>query len=285
MKKFDRARKEVNHLSKSQKVLITIIVLLTIFGGVTRFTQGNFLSDFAYSSISMIRYSLVEGPIKAITNFSSDLAELYKVRDENDDLRSKISSQKMYKEELDEANRKISELEELLNVTKTSGFSPIYCNILNRDIQGWANSVTINKGSDDGIAVDNVVICSKGLIGKVVDVNANTSRVKLLTTESADNSVSVKVELNKESTTEGILQNYDASSGNYIVEIYDASAKITKGMSVVTSGKGGIYPSGILCGKVTSTSELYNSTGQTVMVEPSVNFSDFEYVAVLKGSE
>lgn len=285
MPRFNRKKEDRKDFTRSQKILIGFIVFFLLFGTVTRITQGNIFSNFAYDSLSMIRYALIEGPVKAVTNYSSDLANMYKVRDENDALRSQISSQDNYKSQLDESNRKVKELEALMKLTSTSGYDSLYADIVNRDVQGWSNTITISKGSSDGVAVDDAVVCSKGLIGKVSQVNRNTAKVKLLTTENDDNQVAVKVEISAAKTTEGILQNYNNSTQTYVIQIFDTDAKLKENMKVITSGQGGVFPSGILIGTVSKIGDLYNSTGKSVSVKPSVDFNDFEYVAVLKGTK
>lgn len=49
----------------------------------------------------------------------------------------------------------------------------------------------------------------------------------------------------------------------------------------MTSGNGGVYPSGLLIGTVDSVQALVNQTGQTIYVKPVDNFKSFEYVSVL----
>lgn len=280
--KLTDVQKEVKRFTRIQKILISMIVVFLLFGLITLATGGNALSRFGYDAFSVVKYSLVDHPVEVVKNWKEQLDALKTVYDENDDLKKIISSQNMYKAELDEKTRIIEELEELYNLEVSANYEKINAEVMSRDISTWSNTVTLNKGSKHGIEVDMAVVSSKGLIGKISEVNANTCKVKLLTSENGDASVSIKVELKDGTTTDGILENYNASNNRYNIQLFDANAKIEKGLSVITSGNGGVFPPGILVGKVNSEEEAYDNKGKKLIVRPSVDFNDFSYVAVLK---
>ena len=94
--------------------------------------------------------------------------------------------------------------------------------------------------------------------------------------------MAIQIELNEKSTTAGILEYYDSDSARYNIQIFDANAKVSEGVKIVTSGNGGVFPSGILVGEVEKVTSLYNSKGSVVTAIPSVTFNDFDYVAILK---
>lgn len=280
--KLRDVQKEVKRFTRIQKILISLIVVFLLFGLITLATGGNALSRFGYDAYSVVKYSLIDHPVETVKNWKEQLDALKIVYDENDDLKKIIASQNMYKAELDEKTRIIEELEELYDLEISANYEKINAEVMSRDISTWSNTITLNKGSKDGIEVDMAVVSSKGLIGKISEVNANTCKVKLLTTENGDASVSIKVELKDGTTTDGILENYTASNNRYNIQLFDANAKIEKGLSVVTSGNGGVFPPGILVGKVNSEEEAYDNKGKKLIVRPSVDFNDFSYVAVLK---
>lgn len=282
MERFSKVYKEKFRFTRIQKILITVCVICLGFGVFTRFIGGNIASKYGYDVFSMLRYSLIDHPVQTVTGFSEDLSSLWQVKDENDELRSELASQNMYKAELDETKRKLQELEELNELTSNSDYESISANILNRDTQGWSNTITLDKGTSDGIDKGMAVICSKGLIGKVVEANPNSSKVKLLTESSTDTKVSVRVEIDKDTTAGGALAGYDPDTGMYTVDIYDSNMKIEEGMKIITSGTGQVFPSGILIGKVSEVNDKYDEVGKSVLVKPAVNFDSFNYVSVLK---
>ena len=80
---------------------------------------------------------------------------------------------------------------------------------------------------------------------------------------------------------EGILESYDTNEQAYVVSLLDDQA-VEEGMQVVTSGKGGIYPSGLFVGTVKKVETLDNQLGQVIYVEPLSNFQYFDYVSVIE---
>ena len=83
------------------------------------------------------------------------------------------------------------------------------------------------------------------------------------------------------SSVEGILESYDTNEQAYVVSLLDDQA-VEEGMQVVTSGKGGIYPSGLFVGTVKKVETLDNQLGQVIYVEPVSNFQYFDYVTVIE---
>ena len=81
-------------------------------------------------------------------------------------------------------------------------------------------------------------------------------------------------------SVEGILESYDSDEQAYVVSLLDEQ-EIKEGMQVVTSGKGGVYPSGLFVGTVKKTESLENQLGQVIYVEPVSNFQYFDYVTVI----
>lgn len=272
---------EVKRFNRIQKVLISIICAVLLLGVITLVSGVTAIEKFGYDTFTLLRYSLIERPFSTIRNWQDDLSELSVVRKENDELRKIISSQQFYKSQLDEQNRKIEELSALMDLEVNAIYEKEYASILYRDMNTYSNTITLNKGSKDGILKDMAVVSPKGLVGKVIEVNKNSCKVKLLTNETKDMAISIKVEIG-DKTSDGILQYYDPNERVYHVQIFDTNAKLEKKQKIITSGNGGVFPSGIIVGNVKSIEKLYNEKGKLVKVTPSVDFNDLEYVAILK---
>ena len=138
-----------------------------------------------------------------------------------------------------------------------------------------------DKGSKDGIVEGMAVESVKGMIGKVESTSDYTSVVKLLTSEDKKSNASIKINIDEKHSSDAILYSYDVKKGVYVVYLYDDTDKVKKGMQVVTSGKGGVYPSGLLVGTVDSIQSLNNQTGQTIYVRPIDDMQEFSIVRVI----
>ena len=144
--------------------------------------------------------------------------------------------------------------------------------------------LTIDKGSHNGIKEGMVVINSTGLIGKITNVSTFSSDVKLITTNDTNNKISVTV-TNGDTKLTGIINGYDYKKGLLTVEGISNTATVNNGDYVYTSGLGGVFPSGILIGKVEGiTTDVYDLS-KIINVKPSAKFDDINFVTVLKRND
>lgn len=269
-------------LNRFQKTILCVIVFFVGIGIVLKVMSGSVTSNIGYDGITMLKYALIDYPIHTIKNLFQDVANLWSVNEENDQLRYELSQNPSYKAKYIDGQQRIAELEEALGITDNDDkYVREWARIILRDQATWNNEITIDKGSNDGIEVGMAVESTKGMIGEVKSVSSNTSVVKLLTSEDKLNSASIKILIDEKKSSLGILQSYDVSQGCYIVTLFDDSTEIEKGMQVVTSGKGGGYPSGLLIGTVESVQALNNQIGQTIYVKPIEDFQSFSIVSVI----
>ena len=176
------------------------------------------------------------------------------------------------------------EREELLKLndlsSSLSDFDIVHALVIERNRMYWFNTITLNKGSNQGIKEDMAVVTGDGLIGKVTRVSKTTSEVKLLTTNDINNKISVMIK-NENDTIYGIMSGYDSSKNTLEVTGTNKVVEVLEDSLVYTSGMGGIFPSGILIGKVVSTENDKYDVSKIIKVEPSSNFNDFRFVNVL----
>jgi len=219
--------------------------------------------------------------VETIKEWTHDFASLWSVKKENDILRYELSQAPSYQAKYEDAQRRITELEEALDLKGKERYESIAANVVSRDTSTWNDRITIDKGSKDGIVEGMAVESVKGMIGKVESTSDYTSVVKLLTSEDKKSNASIKINIDEKHSSDGILYSYDVKKGVYVVYLYDDTDKVKKGMQVVTSGKGGVYPSGLLVGTVDSIQSLNNQTGQTIYVRPIDDMQEFSIVRVI----
>lgn len=277
----------MSRFTRFQKIVIGCITFFVISGFIAKGIQSKGgMADLGYDAISMLRYGLIENPIRTAQGWIQDFTDLWSVHEENDALRYQISQQPLYEAQLEESQRQVQELKELLGMQETmSKFTTIAAEVIVRDADAWDNQFTINQGEDDGMSKDMIVLSSKGVVGKIADVSKFTSKVKLLTSEDRQNNVAVKISISDREASEGILQSYDVTRGRFVIHVFDGNNNIKEDMQVVTSGKGGVYPSGLLIGTVDTIEELSNSIGKTIYVKPAADFQNFDFVLVIKSME
>lgn len=272
--------------TRTQRILIatiTVLLSLTVFLNILRIASPlDGINAAGYDVFTMLRYSLIERPVTSIQEFVGDFTQLWKVKQENEKLRTQLELLAIYQAKLAEAYRQIEALKQIAGLELAmNDYELINGTVIYRPIEAFDNSLSINIGKNDGVKVDDAVISSKGLIGKVVEVFDDRSVVRLLTTESGNNKVTVKIQLSPSQTAEAILERYDVEHEAFEVRLVTTGYAITKGMSVVSSGLGGVFPSGLLVGHVKEVVELDNAVGMNIYVSPAADFKSFEYVAVV----
>ncbi|MCR0504051.1 rod shape-determining protein MreC [[Clostridium] innocuum] len=278
----------MSKLNRFQKIILGVITFFVIIGILLKSISGSVTSNIGYDGITMLKYALIDYPAQTVKNLFTDFANLWSVKEENDRLRYELSKNPSYKALYIDAKQKNAELEDALRIkTSDDKYERRWAEVILRDQATWNNEVTINKGSKEGIKVGMAVESTDGMVGKIKSVSSHTSVVKLLTSEDKLNSASIKILLDEKKSSLGVLQSYDVKRGCYIVLLFDDSSEIKKGMQVVTSGKGGGYPSGLLIGTVDSVQALSNQTGQTIYVRPIDEFQTFSVVSIIgeKGDE
>lgn len=181
---------------------------------------------------------------------------------------------------LEEKDAKIKELEQLLNIQNNiSNYEMINATIINRKVGTWYQTLTIDKGLNDGIENNMAVISNNGLIGKTIKITANTSTVKLLTTVNDDFQIAVKIK-NNEDYIYGLLSGYE--KGKLIITGVSENTAIIKDSKVITSGLDNNFPSDILVGTIYDVEKDNFDLSSKIYVTPANNFDHITYAAVLK---
>ena len=134
-------------------------------------------------------------------------------------------------------------------------------------------TVTIDKGTTDGVRADLAVMASAGVVGRVVVSSARAAKVQLLVDRNAAAGVLIE-----RSRSQGVA--IGAGDGLLRMEYVSEVADVEVGDTVVTSGIDGIYPKGYVVGKVEAVEKSGNNYKQ-ILVRPAVDFSSVEEVLVV----
>lgn len=149
--------------------------------------------------------------------------------------------------------------------------------IVNNFVSLQNNSITIHRGSMQGVKKDMGVVSANGIVGVVVNTSDNFSVV--MTMLSRQSSVSAKL---LKSGEVGKVQ-WDGDSPERVTLInIPKSAKVSKGDSVITSGYSLSFPPNIMVGTIAEVVDDKSSNFYTLMLKPSTNFYNVEYVNVVE---
>ena len=202
------------------------------------------------------------------------------LKSENERLNNEINMLKHYEVENEELTSQISKLKGLLKIDKLlSDKEFINSSVLSRGIDYWNESLIIDKGSSDGVSNDMAVVSGGALVGITSSVSGHNSNVLLLCNSKFPINISVKIKVDDKEVY-GILNNYN--NGMFEVMGIVENISIPSGSSVVTTGLGNIFPSGLLIGYVDSVTTDNFDLSKIVKVKSSIDFNDISYVAVVK---
>ena len=263
-------------------VVILIIILLIIFSFTLKEDRKlNPVESFLRDTLSYAE-KIVTYPFSYITTKTREYNKLKDVNEENDILETSLDRIDAIETENVELRRQIDALKNELNIDYTlTDYEYLNATVTSRSVGYWYNTITINKGSYNGIKKDMVVINSKGLIGKIIKTSTFTSDVRLITTSETNNKISVHIS-NGDNNLYGLINNYDYSKNLLEVEGISNTKDVDIGDFVYTSGLGGIFPSGILIGSVSEITTDSYDLAKIIKVKPSADFSNINYVSVLK---
>ncbi len=281
---MNRRRKKLKNKHVFGIILIIIVLIALLSYKMTSNKKQNVVSSFfkdCFVSASRILYS----PIKNFNTMIGDFYTLKNVQKENKILKSNVEKIESLEAENTELKQELEKLKEELNIEHVlSDYDYLNATVVSRNAMYWYNYLTIDKGSHNGIKEGMVVINSTGLIGKIENVSTFSADVKLITTNDTNNKISVTVTNGDEKIT-GLINGYDYDSGLLNVEGISNTETVSIGDMVYTSGLGGVFPSGILIGKVENiTTDVYDLS-KIIQVKPSARFEDINYVTILKRND
>lgn len=197
-----------------------------------------------------------------------------------------FSAKSKYKNKiLVEENKELKkEINDLKNSTKIDSLlsdkKVINASIIYRSAPFWHDYITINKGKKDNIKKGYAVINNDGLVGEIIKVYSNFSKVRLITNKS-NNYISAKFSYNNKEYY-GIIKNYDIKTNILYLEnvIGDLDNKIL-GINIVTSGLSSDMPSGLLIGKIIDIKKDNYNLSNIIKIKMSADINDLKILKVV----
>jgi rod shape-determining protein MreC len=207
--------------------------------------------------------------------------ELNDVRDELDKTRKQLQKYEAASEELDQIKSENQQLRSMLGMKAKVGYDSIPGMIISKDPDNWFRTIIVNRGSNDGVKVNMPVLGYNGdmkaIIGKVVDVK--TSVCRILPIISPELKIGVMMQ---DSRYPGLLTGYSANSVLCRVDFLSRSAQLKPDDVVITSGQGGIFPQGLVVGKIQKVIAYKTSSFQQVVVKPIIDYEQLDQVFIIR---
>ena len=262
-------------------ILLAISVVLMATSGTT--TASSVESGFNYAMQPPVTW--LNQAADTIGSYLSALTQIDRLRTENDQLRQDNDTLREQLARMPAISQINTDWTQISEAQQSVSYRNTPARVTGRDLSGVrARTFMLDKGSHDGIEVDQVVVSAGGaLVGRVASVDATVSQVLLLNDPSA-----VVVGEEVQSTAIGTIRGQ--VGGILLMEDVDASQKLDKGAVVVTAGESipgtdarSPYPPGLLIGQIDSVSNDPNSVVKSCYIRPAADFVNINFVLVITG--
>ena len=200
--------------------------------------------------------------------------EIGRLRVENVRLRQQVDALAREVTALREQALAVRRLERLLEFRAQTAYRAVAARVIGRDATRWFSTVVVDRGRRDGISRNAPVVTADGVVGRVIEVMPTASRVLLL----ADSRSAVGV-LVQRSRDVGVVE---GRGGPVMHMKYLSSAtQVEQGDLIVTSGLGGVFPRGLVVGRIIKVLRETGALLQEAEVEPAARLDRLEETLIL----
>ncbi|GGG33527.1 rod shape-determining protein MreC [Lactobacillus apis] len=278
MKKFLQNKKLLS-------VCIVVIALFTVIGGsVSLRNKRNtpLVIQSLGNDIVAVGARVVDFPIGIISGGFNNVNELLNTQNENNYLKSRVSELEQTKARNSSLEAENKQLKSALKLKKTlTDFDQVNASVISRSPDSWTDILVINKGTTSGIRKNMAVMSGGGIIGRIVEADAASAKVELITTtDKSANRFAVEAQATNGKKVHGII----TVIGDKTLAFTQAvdSKKLKQGTRIYTSGMGGNSPKGLLVGTVAATTHDSFGLSDLIKVNPAGELNDPTTVTVIK---
>lgn len=201
--------------------------------------------------------------------------DLVGARQENLQLRQALEEYRQKEVRYQEAQQALTRLEGLLELKRQVALPVIGARVIAYDPSLWSRCALIDQGKVQGVKNGLPVLAPEGIVGRVVETYPQYAKVMLIVDRKSG--ADAMVQRNR---VRGILQ---GKGGNRCsLDFVPKNADVQVGDLVLASGLAGIYPKGLVFGKVTEANKKNPGVFQEIEVTPTVDLSVLEEVLVIK---
>ncbi len=264
-----------------KKIWLIFIIIIAVTIGIAYISRSgdNPAANAVNFVLTPIESKLNQWIVRPVDEFISYIANMKEFKEENERLKVENQELSAKVKDISEYIAENDRLKKLLEIdNELTEYTTVAAKVAAYEPDNWFSYITIDKGSSSGIKESDPVITAQGLLGQVTDVGRNWAKISTII--NSESSVGVRITRNGEI---GILEgDVKLSKSNKSKLAYLVSnASIISGDILETSGLGGIYPPGLMVGKITEMQK--NNMGQLdyAIVEPFVDFNNLYEVLVI----
>jgi rod shape-determining protein MreC len=253
--------------------LVIFAVLIFYSLNLKNKEHANFIERGALRLMAPLQVGVTELD-RAVGHIWADYVDLLNVRKENKRLLESLKALNARLQEDREALPANERLKKLLDLKNTLQAPLVAAAVIGEDSSPWFKTILIDRGERDGLREGMPVLVGEGVVGQLVKVAPETSRVILLTDHA-----SAIAGVIQRSRARGVARGKGNDRCSLEFTLREEEVKV--GDLLVTSGMGGIFPKGLPIGEITMVKKGEYGIFQTIEVRPAVNINRLEEVLVL----
>lgn len=261
-----------------------LVILMLISGVCLGFSSGGFLVNFSRIGFSIV--STVEKGVFVVSdtvkNTFGAVKELSELKKDYDELSKKLENYQQMQRSNAEIRKENEQLKEQLGFSQSVSQKNFPAQIISRDVDKLYASLTINKGSSNGVNKNMPVIAFQngniGLVGKIVEVGKFTS--KIMPVYSLDCTISARIQNTRDL---GLVSGMGTSDEPLLMQYIKKRVlnDLHFGDVVVTSGENGNYMRDVPLGTISKIRVLDYDSSLDIELTPIIDFSRLETVIVV----
>jgi len=222
--------------------------------------------------------SISTGASGAGSNFVRQIVNFRSTAVENERLKQELATAQLELRNAQQATADNERLQALLNLKQQTGYDQVTARVIARDSSTWFNTITINRGSSSGVALNMPVVTGGGIVGRVIALSPWTAQVMMITDEKAAAGAIVG-----QLGGSGALGPVRGLGESGLIEMRYVSGleKVEAGDYILTTGQDGIYPPGLTVGEVVEVKSGTATQAHQILIRPGAKLDQLEEVAVL----
>ncbi len=264
-------------------IVLSIVILTAYFGE----SQGGLFHTFqrgAQETFAPVETGASRA-LKPFRDFFGWAGDTIDAKDQNTELKDEVERLRTDLAQAQTSLRDANQLKAIRDLHQENYFptstEPVTARVIAKSPTVWYSSVKIDKGTSDGVRVNQPVIAAGGLAGKVISATGGTAEVRLIT----DGQSGVSAQVFPQGVT-GVVRPQVGNPSDLLLENVESGRRVTEGTLVITSGftsaEGeSLFPRGIPVGRVTEVDFDELETYQRVHLKPFADLRRVDVVQVL----
>lgn len=209
-----------------------------------------------------------------VVNIFTSVSDYVNLKSENEKLKEGINLLRTKSQEFEETAEENIRLQKLLSFKKESNYKMLVVSVIGHEPTNLFHGCLIDRGIEDGVRKNMIVITDEGVVGKIVFAMAKVSKVMFLI--DPNHSISA---LDQRTRSFGIVTGTGKSY--CLMKYLSIDDEVAVGDKVISAGEGGIYPKGIPIGRISNLTRSADGSSWYIEVQPYSKFSKIEEAFVI----